>query len=193
MDLTTKATLKAWIDPPITGTTQDTALDGLISRASAVILEELPDLIPDAPAAVTEKRNGIGNQMMLLRKYPATSVTSVTIGTTVVPASVGGSSGWVFDDHTGVLHLIGYVFASGVQNVAIVYEAGMAAASDRRLKSLEHACLVTCASWWKRRARVDVEVSGVNGVSFTNYSAKDLPSEAWTIIDSLLRKGMVYA
>ena len=85
----------------------------------------------------TERYNGYGECRKMLRKFPVTSVTSVTVGQTVIPAQPTSSPvnfntfGWVVESWDGqlpgqpqILDLIGYEFCWGQQNCQIVYTAG---------------------------------------------------------------------
>jgi hypothetical protein len=192
-NLTTKATLKAYVDPQITGTNADSMLDALINRASNLIVDQLQDIVIVHDTAVTEKRNGLGNAAVILRRRPAQSVTSVAIGLTVVPQSSNGSAGWVFDIDTNAVSLIGYCFTRGVQNVTIAYVCGIPA-SHRWLGMLEQACLVTCALWWKRRGHIDqITMAAPGGLGTLSYTQRDIPPEAQTIIDEIKRVATIFA
>lgn len=185
-NLTTLAALKAWLDPSPQGSASDTALTSLINQASNVITDQLSLVI--APDTVfTETYNGNGKGCMTLRQFPATSVTSVSIGTTALTSSVNQSAGFLLDTSSNTLHYIGGVFPRDVMNVTVVYKAGIPA-GDRRLGSLERACLHTCALWWKRRPHIDqTSMAAPNGLGTISFTQADLPKEAWTIIRQLQR------
>lgn len=161
----------------------DAALTGLIHRVSNMIADQLSLVI--APDTVfTERYSGNGKDRITLRQYPATSVTSVAFGTSTNITAFDGTSGFLLDDNS--LLLVGSAFTPGVKNVTVTYKAGIPA-NDPRLGSLEHACLVTCALWWKRRAHIDQASLGSSQIGTTAYTQADLPKEAWAIINQLRR------
>jgi hypothetical protein len=164
----------------------DDALLGLINRASAVICEAVnrPKIF-DSGVNVTERRNGNGQDRMTVAVDPIISVSSLTIDGATVPASDGQSAGYLFDSTT--IYLIGYVFTRWVQNVVLIYRGGCVANSGRQLQ-LEAACLATVALWWKRRAHIDqISQAMSNNAGTLTFTTKDLPAEAWTIINQIKR------
>ena len=186
--LTQRATLKGWFDPPITDTDNDTALDTLILRVSNVLCEtpELEGLSLVAGADFTEARDGQGDGV-ILRNWPVTSVTSVSVdGTTIPAATTATASGWLLDSESNGVRLRGYTFTRGIQNVVIVYKAGLTS-GHRILGALEHAALVTAATWWKRRSHVDLASTSANGIQTQSFSQRDIPLEARTILGGIAR------
>lgn len=184
-NLTQLATLKAYLDPPPNGTTSDTTLSALITRASNTITQLLdrPNLIS---RSITETRDGYGGQVLQLKVYPATAVSSVTIGTTVVPLSVNQTNGWVFDKDASQVKLLGsYYFTPGFQNITLIYTAGYSI-TGQEVFMLEQACLAMCALWWKRRAHIDQASMAMSaGGGTLSFTMKDIPTEARMIIDQL--------
>jgi hypothetical protein len=164
----------------------DDALQGLITRASAVICDATNrPVIFDSSVNITERRNGNGQQQMLVRVDPIISVSSLTIDGATVPASDGQSNGYLFDETQ--IYLIGYVFTKWVQNVTLIYRAGSTANSRRQLL-LEAACLATCGLWWKRRAHIDQSSQTLaQGGGTIMFTMKDLPAEAWAEINQVKR------
>jgi hypothetical protein len=164
----------------------DDALQGLITRASAVICDATNrPVIFDSGVNITEKRNGNGQQQMAVRVDPIISVSSLTIDGATIPLSDGQSNGYLFDETQ--VYLIGYVFTKWIQNVVLIYRGGTVANSTRQ-QLLEAACLVTCALWWKRRAHIDQITQAMsNGAGTVSFSTKDLPPEAWSIINQIKR------
>lgn len=164
----------------------DSLLSALITRASNAICQLLnrPKLVAQA---ITEVRDGQGNYALMLKHNPVNSVTSLTIDSTVIPASASQSDGWICDTEHGMVKLVGYTYAftRGVQNVSVVYNAGYST-TGQEIGMLEQACLVSCALWWKRRAHIDqssqMAPSGIGTLAFTQ---KDIPAEARMIIDQL--------
>lgn len=97
----------------------DSILTDLIASISERFFGEImrPGFYP--AKTYTELRKGNDQQEIFMRHWPINSVTSVTIGTTVVPASPDGgiTSGWWFDADQGPesrlkISLTGYWFSS---------------------------------------------------------------------------------
>lgn len=135
-------------------TADDTLLQLLINQLSGAILSDLqrPGIFK---TTFTETRNGVGNNVMVLRNYPVLSVSSVTVASTsrggqwgyeqsfngntqvIPPASGFGYTGFSFDPWDGTaagqpsqLVLNGYTFWRGQNNVQIVYNAGYSVTNE---------------------------------------------------------------
>lgn len=138
MALTTLAAAEAWLG--ITsdgGGPVDKGVSRLIAATSSAILAFL-DRPTLASRSYTEIRNGTRTQQMMLKQWPVTSVSSLTLGDLSIPSGVEpapGSGfltpGFLFSPWDGsipgeqcVLNLRGYGFAGGLQNTAITYQAG---------------------------------------------------------------------
>lgn len=168
----------------------DDVLTGLITRVSNVIAELLPDLVIPASQTITETRNGQGGDRMILRKRPATAITSVTIDDSVIPQSTSRSTGWIFDAENNAVHYLGDTFTRGIQNVVIVYSAGLTA-GDRRLGQLEEACLITCVDWYRERPHVGQASQSSGGIQNVSYRERPLHPRARMIVESLDSKALV--
>lgn len=182
--LVTVEKLKRYLDPSPPGNTADQLLTDLISRASSLIIDEMSNLTV-ANTSYVEVRSGIGNRVLVLRHRPAQTVASVTIDTTVIPQSVSGSSGWLFDQDSNCVRLIDFAFNRGTQNVTIAYTAFIPA-GHRWLGMLEHACITTCALWWRRRAHIDqTSIAAPSGMGSINFTQSDISAEAKLVINQL--------
>ena len=132
-DLTTLANVKAWLG--IQGTTSDATLQRLISATSALIRTacDRPSFLSQS---YVERRNGTGNSSMVLRYFPVTEVSLVSVGGSIIPPGVynpatqsqpagyylsGGSNS---PDLAQTLRLVNYYYALGNQNVTVEYVAG---------------------------------------------------------------------
>ncbi len=130
-DLCDLAGVKAFISPPLSGTTaSDPVLAALISGVSRSIEAYLGREM--MAQSWTEMRNGTGQERLAVRHFPIIGVTSVTVQTQAVPAAgvppTASWGGYTFDDR---FIYIGGGFASGprrfvrgMQNVQVVYSAG---------------------------------------------------------------------
>jgi hypothetical protein len=122
-DLTTLAAVKAWRSPPITTTADDPQIARLVGAASAFILRYLQRNL--VSQTYHEIRNGSGGRSLLLREAPVTAIASLIVDGAPVPAAADTvAAGYALDATGGVLHLRGYAFGRGVQNIAIDYVAG---------------------------------------------------------------------
>lgn len=175
----TGATASATID-------EDETLAALVVSASNVICNQLSDLVIAADTTITETRDGRGNDIIVLRRRPATAIISVSVDGMVIQqrASVNGA-GWVLDTEVGAVRYPGG-FTRGVQNIVVVYKAGLPA-GDSRLGALEQAALATAALWWKRNpyAHVSAESAPQGMGTSISVNTDDLPKEVWTIIRRL--------
>lgn len=128
-DLCTLGDVKAWLGR--SDTNSDAVLAALITRTSRQILSYLrrPAVLPHA---VSEIRDGTGGLTLVLREWPALSVTSLAIcGQFVPPASSNAYGGYGLEPWSGippgymqVVALHGYRFTRELQNVSITYRAG---------------------------------------------------------------------
>lgn len=173
----------------------DAALAALITRASNTIVDQCPG-IAIASTTVTETRDGIGNGVIMLRRWPVTAVTSLTVGygATTIPQSVSNSDGWLLDTSQNSVKLVGttYRFDRAPQHIQIVYTAALT--GDHRLGALEHASIVACVLWWKRRGHIDqASMATPSGLGSINFTQADLPKEAWTIIKQAQQIAPIFA
>jgi len=134
-DLTTLANVKAWLtgNPPI-GATDDTLLGRLITSASRFILSTLArDSI--LPATWNDVMDGTDGDRMMLRRYPVTSIVSLTVCGSAVTASSPAptGAGYLLQAWQGIppgrpqlMYRVGGYFPRGKQNVAVSYVAGYA-------------------------------------------------------------------
>jgi hypothetical protein len=139
-DLVALADVKAWLD--VTTDDDDDLLGSLItqvSRASLAYLGRAAIL----PATYVETRDGANDTEIVLRQWPVTAISALTIdGVTIAPApplTAGGSrqSGYVLEaadlappGHMQRLALRGKIFPRGLQNVTVIYSAGYQVTSE---------------------------------------------------------------
>jgi hypothetical protein len=153
-NLTCLANLKTWLN--VTTDTDDNLMSGMITAFSDVIMSylERPNF---ALTQYTEYRSGVGNQKIMLRNWPAVSVSSVQVspasygyggnmfGTSgvlspplVIPAQQSwGQPGYFLEPWDGTaagrpqnLVLSGYTYPRGNANIQIVYKAGYAISGE---------------------------------------------------------------
>jgi hypothetical protein len=175
-DLTTLATVKAYLSPPLVTTTDDALLSRLITAASAFIQSWLNRTI--ASASYSETRNGTGGTRLFLRNRPVTAVAVLSVDGVAIAPSVPAPTGdgYLFDDSS--LYLIGHCFARGAQNVSVQYTAGFASTPPE----IEQACIALVVLRYKERDRIGQGSKSVGGES-VSYQPKDMPADVATILD----------
>ncbi len=140
---------------------------------------------PLVQRSFTETRNGNGKYELAMRQFPIVSVASVTVDGVAIPQKTTPTgSGYAFGDT--VLYLSGYQFGCGIQNVVVVYTAGLftntaaAAGSD-----IEQAVIETVGTFWKRKDHVDQVSGSKGGASSSSFNPKDFPPFVQTVLNQL--------
>ena len=128
--------MKSWLS--VAGASSDSILSRLITSVSSQIRGHLCRN-PLVSQVWVERRCGRGNNSLVLRNWPVTSVSSVVIGGLIVPQSIqigggqGWTQGWYLDPDNwappdagrqAVIRLRGFDFCCGVDNVVVTYTAG---------------------------------------------------------------------
>lgn len=173
-DLTTLANIKAFLG--ITGSSDDTLLQTLISAYSAAVVNFLGR--NPVSATYTAKYHGTGTSQLFLKNSPITAVTALIINGASVPASNGVSFGYVFDNHC--ISLIGgssynsgleslpslspAFFPRGNQNVVITYTAGVSA-NSAAYAAISQLALEAVAKSYKMKERIGQKSEGAVGQS----------------------------
>lgn len=170
-DLTTLADVKSWLGR--TDTNSDALIGALITRASRSICSYLqrPLLLPHS---VTEIQDGTGGNVLLLKEWPALSVTSVVVDGIAIPQAMQQSPGWVLDAWNGVppgrmqaLRLRGYSYGSAlpaarnVASVQVTYQAGYQIAAERQIVTAGEASVAAPFGPWA----TDEGVTTANGAA----------------------------
>lgn len=136
--------VKQWLSIGPADISSDAKLQSLITSCSRFILSYI-SRSSILPATVTERRDGYGNPTMLLRQWPVQSITSLIVGSVVIPAGVPQTptntacpSGYLLEPADPFppgtqqkLDLVGgYTFWRGQQNVQVAYVAGYLVAGE---------------------------------------------------------------
>lgn len=162
-DLTTLAKVKEWLGE--TTTNNDSVLQRLISASSDYIQAWLNRDI--AQATYNSSRDGNSGNRMMFRNYPTTAVSMVKIDNQVIPLSVNGSYGYVFNETS--VALIGYRFTRGIQNVFLSYTAGYTSTPNE----IEQACIEMVSLRFKEKSRIGVTSKSMAGETIS-FSQKDM-------------------
>lgn len=131
-DLCTLPQIKQWLgNTPVSA--DDDLLKALIAPSSQTLLTYLQRGTV-LSKTYTDVFNGYGQQAQMLRNWPVTSVSSITLGANSIAPSLSNSNpnnGFVLAPWDGELpggpqlvSLRGRCFDDGVQNVVITYQAG---------------------------------------------------------------------
>jgi hypothetical protein len=139
-----------------------------------------------ASTSWTYQTSGKGGVALMLPEYPVTTITSVSIDGTTIPArqTVGGW-GYVQSGPNKILiDGAGYPasFTHGVANVSVAFTAGYSSVPY----DLAQACLETCGSWYRRSSRIDEDSKSVQG-EVISFSRLEIPKAARFILEQYKR------
>lgn len=170
IDLTTLGDVRAWLKIESPNQPADVILGPLITAASRMVVGAL-SRNSILSKTFSRRFDGLGynHSRIMLPDWPVTSIVSMSINGTTIPAAApaaagsGQGSGFLLDPWDGVLpgrpqsvDAFGYCFGSGRQNVAITYVAGYLAVNEAQTIPASPYALVA---------------NGVNGVLSQIYGA----------------------
>ncbi len=158
-NLTTLAAAKEWLN--CTDTTEDSKITANIARASAMVRRWL-GYDPISQTYTNQKYNGQGTLLLATTAFPITAVSSLTIDGTSISAQTSAplGAGYFFEDR--FIHLIGYGFTKGVQNVVVSYTAGHTFLPEE----ISIGCLMTVQALHTAGA-IDPNIAGENAGGFS--------------------------
>lgn len=179
-DLTTLAAVRAWLSTgqqPLT-TIDDGLLAALITSESGWLQTWLGrDL---AMQDWVEIRDGNGGPRLSFAAFPVSAVVSLSINGQPIPPAPpinqqGWTSGYVFTPTQ--LAVRGWVFARGIQNVAITYTAGYLTPPAE----IAQAATELVALRYKERTRIG-EASKHIGAETVSYSQQAMPARVAALL-----------
>jgi uncharacterized phiE125 gp8 family phage protein len=172
-DLTTLANVKAWLG--LSQAADDAGvLARLITAASTNIQSWLNRTI--AIASFTEVRDGTGTPVLMLRHAPVTSITALVIGGVAVTAAAGTTDqGYRVAGRKLLLNTS--VFAPGVGNVTVTYQAGYATTPP----DLEQAVIELISLRYKERDRIGHTSKTLAGETVAFFIG-DMPASVKTVL-----------
>lgn len=180
MALTTLAKVKQY--GQITEFESDTLLVRMIEAASAAIENYCSRTF--LAAQYTEVRDGTGQRKLTMRHFPVTNVSSVSINGQVIPARLSPlNNGYTHDDYT--LKLSGYLFDEGMDNVVVVYTAGLATVPE----DVQSACAEMVMLRYKSRDRIGVSSKSLAGETIS-FTADDFPDYVTRVLDQYTVRGL---
>lgn len=169
-DWTTLANLKQYLSTPTSNTADDDLFSRMITAASAFLVKYLQrDILQKS---YVEQRNGNGTNRLMLRRYPVTAVSNLTIYGRDIPPSQqpGVMPGFWFDDK--VVYVKGYYMPVGFGNVMVGYTAGF----EEIPADLEQVCIELVANKYKRRDRLGQDSKSIGG-EVVSFSKLDLSKD----------------
>ena len=184
-DLTTIDAVKEYLGIDAGSSADDALLTRLVTAASAFVTQATNRVFTST--TFTETQSGTGYLTTIIPKqWPVTSVTSVTVDGTAIPAraTVTGD-GWVLADD--VIRLVGYTTTPGVSNIVIVYTAGLASVPT----DIAQAVIELAAYRYKVKDRISIASKNLPAgevISFVGYSASTASVDA--VIDAYRRPGV---
>lgn len=173
LDLTTIEAAAAWSGLPANTTAASDTIGRLVSAASQMIYGFLgrPYLFS---RAMTERYDGTGGYRIMLRQFPITSVTAVSVDNVLIPASptpgpgAAQPNGFLVEPWDGYspgrmqsLDLFGYGFNRGRQNVVVSFVAGYLATEAATPDAAAYQATVTAPNGpWAVDAGVTFAATG---------------------------------
>lgn len=153
--LTTVENARSHLNIPSADTTQTLRLELLINAATARMESMTERLLKTRE--ITELRSGRRNNIITLRQWPVTAVSSLRIdSSSQFGAETEASNYQIVDEQTGI-QLINNVYPSGNNNIRVVYTAGYNASNhEANLAELELTCLWLVEWFYRHRERGDM-------------------------------------
>lgn len=180
MALTTLAKVKQY--GQITEFESDTLLVRMIDAASAAIENHCSRSF--LSAQYTEVRDGTGQRKLTMRNFPITNVASVSVNGQNIPIRLSPlGNGYTYDDHT--LKLSGYRFDEGMDNVQVIYTAGLSVVPE----DIEIACAEMVMLRYKARDRIGVSSKSLAGETIS-FTSDDFPDYVTRILDQYNMVGL---
>jgi len=169
-DLTTYAKVKAELG--LADDTDQAYINTLITMVSAVISDYCNRTFEDA--AYTEYHNGNWNKTLNLKQYPVNSITSIhdDVGLEYGSDTLIDSDDYATDMAAGIVELLSSVFAKGVKNIKVVYNAGYTTIPS----GLEYWAVKLVAKAYSTRGKDGIDSEKIGTYSVT-YSKEDIPAE----------------
>lgn len=155
--LTSLEMARSHLNISATDTTQTPRLELFINAATARIESMTDRLLKER--SITELRSGRKNNILVLRQWPVTAITSVKVDSAAVfgaDTALDPLDYQIVDDETSV-QIKGRVFESGANNIQIIYTAGYNTTDHTgQLADLEIATLWLVEWFYKHRERGDM-------------------------------------
>ena len=180
MAWTTLAKVKEYLG--ITDTASDTLLTDLLARLQAAAETYLDRKIEQA--TYTEQYDGDGTDRLVTLQWPIISVTTLHDDTDRAfgASTLIAAADYVLYKDRGVIRLDGLTFASGIQNVKVVYVAGYATVPT----DLAQALIELVADRFRQKEHQGLESLSIGAYS-VSFIGEDLPDEVKATLDGYRR------
>lgn len=173
-----------------------------VTSVDDALLEIFRDAVSDAfvnacgrnfgVANYTERRDGTGTYMLVLKNYPVSTITSLAIVGPRATASVESPStpltedvDFVFDTR-GVIRLFSMTFPRGVANIQVEYQAGFTTPPS----DLLHAASKWAAVRYRELDRLG-QISKAMGGETVTFDTNDMPKDVRAIVDRYSSKAAI--
>lgn len=165
-DLVDVATARAWIGlPPLAQGASDPVMQLAITAVSQRIASWCSRTF--VPAAAVEVYDGVGSDLLCLRRFPIISLDSVVVDGVAAPLIAAGSMAYgVSHDGRRTLSYRGGEFSRGRQNITVGYTAGL----DPIPADLGMACLDWVSAGFLARGRSPDVIERKDGDSSEKYA-----------------------
>lgn len=164
IDLTTLAKVKRWLGLA-SNNLDDQILEDLITSCSDLIREFLGRDIVKL-TYTNDVYDGTGADSIVLRQYPIISLTSVSVGGSLIADAVAAGR---------MLRRTSGIFPPGAGNVLVTYEAGY----DPIPHGLDQACVEMVGEVYKSKDRIG-HVSKQLGGDIVTFDMTDIPARIKT-------------
>jgi hypothetical protein len=193
--LATLVEVKRYLDfkpDPTAASVADEELTRLVAYATAALAGAayLPPRDDGEPVSFAEDvyrehYDGTGTAILLLRRGPVSRVQKVLVdGTTIPRATHPTALGFVADRFA--VYLRAYRFTRGVQNIEVLYTAGLPE-GDPVLDELRQAAVDLVALVYRNKAQIGIQ-SKTLGPEVITFMQQALPDRARSLAERLQRK-----
>lgn len=180
--LATLADLKTYLALPSGTTSEDAELTRMLD-ASSVVAEAFVERT-FATGARAEKRSGHNRDVLYLKDWPVTAVSSVVMDGVAIPVSSDGIQiGYQFDSES--IYYIGANFTAGRRNVTISYTAGYTTIPA----DVVHAVIEIAAQTYREKQWIGLQSKSLASETVA-YLRNGIPDSA---ADTLRRYRRMYA
>lgn len=174
----TLSDVKYWLNIDQNNTNSDPLLTTLIASASAYIDNWTNRQFSQASVSYTA--NGTGSAILIVKDFPITSISSLTVDSQAIPLSDGKSFGYLYDDK--IIYLIGTKFTKGFQNVTVALTYGYAVIPN----DIKQVCIELVGYKYKERERIGIASKTLAG-EVISFDIKDLKEHNKNILNNYNR------
>jgi hypothetical protein len=195
IDLCTLEDVKSYLGISASSSADDDLLEKMITSVSQFWLTRTSRSTLNSVQSFTERYDGNGKDILLLRQWPIVSVTSLSVDGRPIPQSPDFiAAGWAINPTADAVVILGagnygfgyyqQYFAYGRMNVAVTYEAGYNGAPA----DVADAARKQVAVNFKRKSITDqASISLPQGGGTTTWRSWEVPPEVECVIQNYRR------